>query len=267
LTEGKTPPKSATIMVKDDKDNIVDELEDSRRVYDYYEKTFKEKIAIMPAVVDTDEIEIDLIIGEDSFRVLGMRCFQFFQVDDNGEVTEESDGDDEAKEESAGDSKEAVKEGKDNAAEGDAAGGKSTDDQVSEDDASKDETIEDEVYDMIVTDLSRSEAGQVKGKQMLKVQIAKPKSIDDDEAGDEGESCKDDEDDAEGEHKADVKKGSKGKVKPAATKPDGNKKYWLTFTVYYSETDEGLPEITGAVLAYDNAPQKKIAFLPNDELG
>ncbi len=139
---------------EDENEGLVDEHEDLSRVLDYYEKKFKEKVGIMPAVVETDEIEMDLIVGMDSDQVLGIRLIQFIPVDG------EADG------------------GKLDPGKADSAG-KSASDR-------KDDAFEDDICDMIIYDLTRSEDAKAKvsGKVSLEVEIAAPRCEEDEDHDD-----------------------------------------------------------------------------------
>jgi hypothetical protein len=149
VTSDKASAQSGTIMVdeEDENENLVDEQEDLSRVLDYYEKKFKAKIGIMPAVVETDEIEMDLIVDMDSDLVLGMRIFQFIPVEEEGEEGEES-----AKEEPKSAKKAGEKEDE------------------------EDEEVDDGLYDVLIYDLTRSENAKVKvpGEPILEVEVGAP---------------------------------------------------------------------------------------------
>ncbi len=138
---------------EDEKEGLVDEQEDLSRVLDYYEKKFKAKIGIMPAVVETDEIEMDLIVDMDSDQVLGMRLFQFLPVEGEGDEGEE-DGEEA--------SKDASKETKDAGDE-------------------EDEEIDDEIYDVLVYDFTRSDdpKAKVPGESILEVEVGAPECEED----------------------------------------------------------------------------------------
>lgn len=130
-------------MVDEENENegLVDEQEDLSRVLDYYEKKFGEKIAIMPAVVETDDIEMDLIVGMDSDQVIGMRLFQFIPVDEDEH------------------------EGK---GAGNKAGAQAS--------PSEDEAMDDDLYDVLVYDFTRSEnaKARVPGEPILEVEVGAP---------------------------------------------------------------------------------------------
>jgi len=132
---------------EDENEGLVDEQEDLSRVLDYYEKKFKEEIGIMPAVVETDDIEMDLIVGIDSDQVIGMRLFQFIPVDeDEGEGNKGSKKDDSRKK--------AVK-GKE---------------------SGEGEDIDNDLYDVIVYDFTRSENAKAKvpGESILEIEVGAP---------------------------------------------------------------------------------------------
>jgi hypothetical protein len=209
-------------LVRNDKDEeegydggLVDEHEDLTRVLSYYEEKSGQKVGIMPAVVDTDDIEMDLIVGIDSDEVLGIRMFQFFEVDKDEELEEDAA--------ETGDEPETEEEGDEN------------------------EEIGNEEFDVLITDLSKGGTEPVKGKLMFTAEVPAPTICDDN--GDEDEASKEE----------------------AAEEEDGTTekdiKYWINVSVYYVESeDDGVPEFTGAVLFYVDAPDKKISFLPNAEL-
>ncbi|MEX2684503.1 MAG: hypothetical protein Q6373_023235 [Candidatus Sigynarchaeota archaeon] len=136
-------------MVDEDDENegLIDEQEDLSRVLDYYEKKFKEKIGIMPAVVETDNIEMDLIVGMDSDQVIGMRLFQFIPVDEDDEKGNNGTN----KEES---SKKISKN----------------------DETEDDEDLDNDLYDVLVYDFTRSENAKVKipGEPILEVEVGAP---------------------------------------------------------------------------------------------
>jgi hypothetical protein len=214
---------------EDEKEGLVDEQEDLSHVLDYYEKKFKAKIGIMPAVVETDEIEMDLIVDMDSDQVLGMRLFQFLPVENEG---------DEGKEDRA----EASTEAK--------GAGDKKDKKDKEDE--EDEEIDDEIYDVLVYDFTRSEDARVKvpGESILEVEVGAPEC----EEGDEDEG------------KAPQKPVAANKpAAVAASAAPEEEKFWVHITVFMQEDAEGA-ELTGAVLHYIEKPQVKIAFLPNPDL-
>jgi hypothetical protein len=242
-------------MVKDDKKNegLVDEQEDLSRVLDYYEKRFKESIGIMPAVVETEEMEMDLIVGMDSDQVLGMRLFQFgpAQDDEDGEDGGEEKGDETAAKHPAIDIKAKTKDPAIKTKAGD-------DEDEDEDDG---EEIDDEVLDVLVYDFTRAEASKakLKGESILEVEVGAPECEDNDEAEEPVKQSK--------PAAAKPAPPKPAAAKPGPAKPEGEheEKYWVHIAVYMEEDSEGA-ELTGAMLHYIDKPKVKIPFLPNPDL-
>ncbi|HME53317.1 MAG TPA: hypothetical protein VKM55_13930 [Candidatus Lokiarchaeia archaeon] len=193
----------------DDDEGLIDEHEDLTRVLNYYEEKYGESVGIMPAVVDTKEIEMDLIIGINSDKVLGIRMFQFFPVDEDEEAEE---SDEEASEVKPGD---------------------------------EDEDVEEEAFDVYITDLTKAGNERVEGKVMFTAEVPAPVPYDENGEDEEG--------------KEDTKE---------AKEETGEKeeKYWINVSVYYVDSEDGIPEFTGAVLFYIDDPDTKITFLHNEEL-
>ncbi len=211
---------------EDENEGLVDEHEDLSRVLDYYEKKFKAKIGIMPAVVETDEIEMDLIVDMNTDQVLGMRLFQFLPVEEEGDEDEEGSGKASTEEKGAGDKEEKENE--------------------------EDEEIDDEIYDVLVYDFTRSEdpIAKVPGESILEVEVGAPGCEEDDET----------------EGKAPQKPTLTNKVTDKGTSAASDEeKFWVHIIVFMQEDAEGA-ELTGAVLHYIDKPQVKIAFLPNPDL-
>ncbi len=83
-----------------------DDGNDLKKIFDFFEKKYKESVGIMFGVVETDEIEMDIVRGEESSQVLGIRIYQFLGNDQDDEkgpggepVDAGSDDDDDADEE------------------------------------------------------------------------------------------------------------------------------------------------------------------------
>lgn len=193
----------------DDDEGLVDEHEDLTRVLNYYEERFGESVGIMPAVVDTEEIEMDLIIGISSDEVLGIRMFQFFPVEEDEESTE-------------------------------------SDEEVAEAETSdEDDDVEEEAFDVYVTDITKADNERVKGKVMFTAEVPAPVVCD--ENGDDKTSQ---------EETKEIEEDTGEK----------EEKYWVNISVYYTDSEDGIPEFTGAVLFYIDNPGTKITFLHNEEL-
>jgi len=121
--------------LEDDDEGLWDEHEDLTRVLNYYEEKFGVSVGIMPAVVDTDEIEMDLILDINSVKILGIRMFQFVPVEEDEESEEE----------------------------------------VSEDQAGeKDEDVEEDALDVYVTDLTKAGTEPVEGNVLLIAEVHSP---------------------------------------------------------------------------------------------
>ena len=61
------------------------------KLFAVYEKIFGENIGIMPAIYESDEIEIDLMVGEDSDDVRGMKVLQAVPAAEDDEEEEEDE--------------------------------------------------------------------------------------------------------------------------------------------------------------------------------
>lgn len=69
-----------------------EEKEDLDKLYKYFEDKFGEEVGIMAAVVETEEFEMDLIVGMDSDLVRGIRLLQFFPSEDEDAATPDDVG-------------------------------------------------------------------------------------------------------------------------------------------------------------------------------
>ncbi|NMC05482.1 MAG: hypothetical protein GYA24_09730 [Candidatus Lokiarchaeota archaeon] len=222
----------------DEDDGLVDEHEDLSRVLDYYEKKFKVKIGIMPAVYESDDIELDFIVDMDTEDVLGIRILQFLPVEEDEEEAEESEDTSDAK-------------GK----KGDAE--KSDEVEEGEDD--------DQLCEVLILDLTRSSDPKVKitGKIFLDEDITLGEPILDVEAVEKGD---------DGDTAGDGSTPRQFAGAPTTTAEPGSaagtrdeKEGRVHISIYVKENKDSI-ELTGATLSSADKPGKKITYLPNPDL-
>ena len=80
-----------------------DEKEEWNKFFDYYQKKYKEEVGLVPSVFENDDFEVDLVVGEDSGKIHGIRVMQIIlyegeEGDNDEEEEEEEDDDDEGEE-------------------------------------------------------------------------------------------------------------------------------------------------------------------------
>lgn len=57
--------------------------------YDFYLQNFDEEVIVLPAVFETDNKEVDLVVGESSANILGLRFYENAPDCDNEQLPEE----------------------------------------------------------------------------------------------------------------------------------------------------------------------------------
>ncbi|MHA1720369.1 MAG: hypothetical protein ACTSWX_11990 [Promethearchaeota archaeon] len=80
-----------------------DEKAEWNKFFDFYKKKFNEEVGLFPGVFENDDFEIDLVVGEDSGKVHGIRVMQIAPYEEEDqeeeEVIIEGENDDEDEEE------------------------------------------------------------------------------------------------------------------------------------------------------------------------
>ncbi len=210
-----------------------EEREMWEKFFGFFKGKFNEDVGILPGAFEDEDIEIDMIIGENSKLVRGIRVFQL--LEDDFEDDEESD-EEESDEclETDGDDKEEEEE------------------EEEEEDVEEDEDDDDdEDQEILVYDLIYSPKAKPSGVVAVELDFPEPERVEDEESIEEDSYCKACEE-GEGEHNHPMEEGSI---------PED--KIWITMEIY---TVDGYvdSEITSAVVTYKKENQKHV-FVETDE--
>ncbi len=68
-----------------------DEKEEWEKFFDFFKKKFNEEVGLMPGIFENDDFEVDLVIGEKSEEIYGIRILQTEEYDDEEDEEEEED--------------------------------------------------------------------------------------------------------------------------------------------------------------------------------
>ena len=124
-----------------------EEREMWEKFFGYFKKKFGEEVGILPGAFEDDDIEVDMIIGESTKLVRGIRVFQLLE-DDEAFDSDEDDDNVEPDTDDDEDSEDIEDDGDDDDVDGD--------DDDDDDDDDEDEDFDDDdqgiwVYDLIYT--------------------------------------------------------------------------------------------------------------------
>jgi hypothetical protein len=147
------------------------------RFFNFYKNRFNEEVEYMPEIFGDEHLEMDLVIGQDSGLVRGLR---FIVILDSDEDDEDEEGEDDAE---GGEEDEAEAEG--------------DDEDVDLDDDSDDE--DDEAVDVVGYDLAAQDGAVVTGQPLLELTFLKRGEGEDEENDEEPADLGEDEE-FEGEY-------------------------------------------------------------------
>lgn len=71
-----------------------EEREMWKKFFDMFKKHFNEEVGLVPSVYDSDDLDIDFIVGENSGALFGVQVIQLFPEGELDEEEEEEDTDD-----------------------------------------------------------------------------------------------------------------------------------------------------------------------------
>ena len=75
-----------------------DEKAEWNKFFDFYKKKYKEEVGFVPSVFENDDFEVDLVVGEDSGKIHGIRVMQIVPYEEEGEEEEEEEDEEDDKE-------------------------------------------------------------------------------------------------------------------------------------------------------------------------
>lgn len=215
-----------------------EEREMWEKFFGFFKGKFNEDVGILPGAFEDEDIEIDMIIGENSKLVRGIRVFQLLEddfEDDEGEESDEcleTDGDETEEEEEQ--EEELVDDEEDDDGE----------DDDGEDDDDEDQGI-------LVYDLIYNPKAKPSGVVAVELDFPESERVEDEESIEEDHHCKACEE-GKGEH-----------THPTEEGPIPEDKIWISMEIY---TEDGNvdSEITSAVVTYKKNNQKHV-FVETDE--
>ncbi|MBA7559541.1 hypothetical protein ES708_01156 [subsurface metagenome] len=85
-----------------------DEKAEWNKFFDFYKKKYKEEVGFVPSVFENDDYEVDLVVGEDSGKIHGIRVLQISLYEGEEGDEEEDEEDDEEDEEDEGEESETI---------------------------------------------------------------------------------------------------------------------------------------------------------------
>ena len=213
-----------------------EEREEYAKFFDFFKTMFKEDVGFIPSIYEDDDFEIDLIIGEDSGEIRGIRVLQMMSADEEEDLEWE------------GSAKEVLESPEEEADEDEIEeeDDKEEDDETEEDDE-EDDIFEMYQYDFVATDY---EPGKIVGNLCLETTFDMPNHEDEEE-----------EEETEEEDQSIESKESESQVE----KHNGE---WYHLRLYgvKSETEEAEIDIRCALLENGDHPEKKHLFLPHPQL-
>ena len=221
-----------------------EEREMWEKFFGYFKKKFNEDVGILPGAFEDEDIEIDMIIGEQTKKVRGIRVFQLTdeEFDDDDEDLDEEEDSDECLEKDGGEEKTDEKDD-------------SSDDKADEedlDDEDDDEDFEDgEDQGILVYDLIYSPTAKPSGLVAAELDFPEPEQVEDEDSIEEDSYCKACEE-GKGEHNHPV---------VDETVPDD--KVWITMEIY-TENGQLDSEIKCAVVTYKESNEKQV-FVETDD--
>jgi len=216
-----------------------EEREMWEKFFGYFKKKFGEEVGILPGAFEDDDIEVDMIIGESTKLVRGIRVFQLLEDDE----AFDSDEDDDNVEPDTDDDEDIEDDGDDDDVDGD--------DDDDDDDDDEDEDFDDDDQGIWVYDLIYTKDGKQTGKLAVELDFPEPEKVEDEDELEEGSHCKACEE-GEGEHNHPTEE----------TSPE-DEKIWITMEIY---TEEGNldDKITCAVVIYKETNEKHVFIETND---
>ena len=76
-----------------------DEKAEWIKFFDFYQKKFKEEVSLVPSVFENDDFEVDLVVGEDSGKIYGIRVMQIIPYEGKEDDEEEEEDEEDEEEE------------------------------------------------------------------------------------------------------------------------------------------------------------------------